>query len=154
MMSTKKLVCFGLLSSCLAAPALYAADNCSGYYGAEGASGETVELSKGNKATFWTSHETVSSGNSAYNGLGGCGGYTIVSPDGKGWVAGACTVVAANGDTWSYTFMEELGTGRGTWKAGNGTGQFAKASNNSGWYEHTTQAGKLDTGKWGGTCAQ
>jgi len=29
---TKKLVCVGLLSCCFAAPALYAADNCSGQF--------------------------------------------------------------------------------------------------------------------------
>ena len=153
MKSTARLACVGVLCSCFAAPALRAADNCSGYYGSEGATSETVELSKGVKVTYFTSHETVSSGDSAYNGLGGCGGYVIAGPDGKGWVAGSCTVVAANGDTWSYTFTEELGSGRGAWKAGQGTGQFAKSSNNSGWYEHTAMAGKMDTGKWGGTCA-
>jgi hypothetical protein len=153
MKSTKKLVCFGLLSSCFAPPALYAADNCSGYYGNEMASSETIELSKGNKVTFFTNHETVSSGDSAYTGLGGCGGYVFAAPDGKGWVSGSCTLVAANGDTWSYTFTEELGAGRGTWKAGNGTGQFAN-KNNSGWYEYAAAAGKMSTGKWGGTCVK
>ena len=154
MNNATRLVCFGLLSSCFAAPALYAADNCSGYYGNEMASSETVELSKGIKVTFFTNHETVSSGNSAYNGLGGCGGYVLATPDGKGWVSGSCTLVAANGDTWSYTFTEELGAGRGNWKAGKGTGQFAKGGNNTGWYEYTAAAGKMSTGTWGGTCAQ
>jgi len=153
MNSAKKAIWSCMLSSCVIATELYAADNCTGYYGNEMASSETIELSKGNKVTFFTNHETVSSGDSAYNGLGGCGGYVLVGADGKGWASGSCTLVAANGDTWSYNFTEELGTGVGTWKAGKGTGQFAN-KNNSGWYKTTAAAGKLGTGTWGGTCQQ
>ena len=153
MNSTKKLIWTCLLSSCVVT-SLYAADNCTGYYGNEMASSETIELSKGVKVTFFTNHETVSSGDSPYNGLGGCAGFLMVGADGKGWASGNCGLVAANGDTWSYTFNEEIGAGRGTWKAGKGTGKFANEEKNTGWYETTTAAGKLNTGKWGGTCLQ
>jgi hypothetical protein len=153
MNSARKLLWLGLLSSYFGAP-VYAADNCSGFFANEMASSETVELSQGNKVTVFTNHNSVSSGDSPYNGLGGCGATVIVMPDGKGWASGSCTLVAANGDSWTYTFSEEVGAGRGTWKAGNGSGQFAKGSKNSGWYEYTVAAGKMASGRWGGTCAQ
>src|SRR5262249_54213253 len=136
MRMSAKISCLLVAAACSGAPYVsIAKDNCSGYYGNEMASSETVELSKGNKVTFFTNHETVSSGDSPYNGLGGCGGYVFVGTDGKGWAAGSCTLVSANGDTWSYTFTEELVAGGGTWKAGTGTGQFANEKNNSGWYK-------------------
>ena len=52
MNSTKKLIWTCLLSSCVVT-SLYAADNCTGYFGNEMAS-ETIELSKGVKVTFFT----------------------------------------------------------------------------------------------------
>lgn len=146
---------FAVLSTCLAAPALHAADNCSGFYGSELVASDNLELANGTKVTFFTNHGTVSSGDSAYNGLGGCAGYVFVTADGKGWVSGSCTRVTANGDNWSYTFFEDLAAGgKGMWKGVTGTGEFVNTARNGGWYQNTGSAAKMATGKWGGTCVK
>lgn len=138
-----------------AVPAVHAADNCSGFYGNELVNSDNMELAGGAKITFFSDHGSVSSGDSGYNGLGGCAGYVFVGADGKGWVSGSCTRVAANGDNWSYSFFEDLAAGgKGTWKGVTGTGQFANGSKNSGWYENTGMAGKSSIGKWGGNCVK
>jgi len=151
------LIGSAVFSTCLASPVLHAADNCSGFYGNEMVSSETVVMANGAKITFFTNHGSVSSADSAYNGLGGCGGYFYVGSDGKGWASGSCTRVDASGDNWSYSFYEDLAAnGRGTWKGVTGTGKFANTSGNSGWYQVTGIAGegKMSTGTWGGTCAR
>jgi hypothetical protein len=155
MRASIKLIRVAMLSTCLAAPMLHAADNCSGFYGNELVNSDTVEVANGGKITFFSDHGSVSSSDSAYNGLGGCAGFVYAQADGKGWVSGSCTRVAANGDNWSYTFFEDLADGgKGLWKAVKGTGQFAKNVSNNGWYQNTGSAGKMSTGKWGGTCAK
>lgn len=152
---SRRLIRFAMLSTCLAAPALHAADNCSGFFGSELVASDTVEMANGTKVTFFTNHGSVSSGDSSFNGLGGCAGYIFVAADGKGWLSGSCTRVATNGDNWSYTVFEDLAAGgKGTFKGVTGTGQFASTAKTAGWYERTSSAGKTSSGKWGGTCVQ
>jgi hypothetical protein len=155
MKASKPLLRYALLLAFLPAPALHAADNCSGFYGNELVNSDTVELASGAKITFFSDHGTVSSADSAHNGIGGCGGYVYATADGKGWAAGSCTRVDAKGDNWSYSFFEDLSAnGKGSWKGITGTGRFAGNEKSAGWYQGTAMAGKTSTGKWGGTCVK
>lgn len=114
-----------------------------------------MEMANGSKLTFFTNRGSVSSADSGHTGLGGCAGYAYAQADGKGWVSGSCTRVTASGDNWSYSFFEDFaGGGKGAWKGVTGTGQFANNAKSAGWYETTSMAGKMATGKWGGTCVK
>jgi len=155
MRASVKLIRFAILSTFAVAPALHAADNCSGFYGNELVTSETMEMANGSKITFFTDHGSVSSGDSEHTGLGGCAGYVYALADGKGWASGSCTRVAANGDNWSYSFFEDLSAeGKGSWKGVTGTGQFTGNEKSAGWYQATSMAGKMSTGNWGGTCVK
>jgi len=151
MKSTKKLVCFGLLSSCFVAPAVYAADNCSGRYTNVGVSAETIEVAKGHSVTFFVARGSTVSENSYFNAVGECGGYFLQMPDGKTLAAGICTRKDKDGGSESDVWSLESGAERGTWKQVAGTGAFA-GKNNSGWWQPMVDDGKANMGRWGGTC--
>jgi hypothetical protein len=154
MKAAKELLGFAVMTALLAAPGAYA-DNCSGFYSSEGGLSETVEMANGIKVTYFTAHNTTSSSDSAYNGVGGCAGYVHVLADGKGWIVGACTLVSVKGDSWSYNFYEDLaGGGKGSWKGVTGTGAFKGNDKASGTYEGMAAGGKTALGKWAGTCAK
>jgi hypothetical protein len=155
MKASKELLRFTVLSVLLAAPALHAADNCGGFYSSEGVYSETVDMANGIKITYFTAHNTTSSGNSAYNGVGGCAGYAHALADGKGWVSGSCTLVSPKGDSWSYSFFEDFAAGgKGAWKGVTGTGAFSANEKSGGWYQSAAAGGKTAVGAWGGTCVK
>src|SRR5579859_4109600 len=67
------------------------ADNCSGNWSNVTVSAETLEVAKGHTVTYFVARGSTTSANSAFNGVGECGGYALATPDGKVRVAGICT---------------------------------------------------------------
>jgi hypothetical protein len=142
----------GLLSSVLLAPAVHAADNCTGHFHNVSQNAETAEIAKGFTLTTFTFHSLTSSDNSANNAMGSCSGYALSTPDGKTRLAGICARKTKNGDNWADTWVTDPGSGdRGTWKLVEGSGVFAGKSW-SGWWRIDQSEGKLTNGSWGGTC--
>jgi len=151
MQITKEFAYVGIFGSFLIAPAVNAADNCTGHVHNLTISSETVEVAKGHTLTTFVSHSFTSSENSPNNAVGECGGYAITTPDGKTIVAGSCARKTKDGDSWSDEWRMEPGAQRGTWKQTGGTGVFA-GKNWTGWWQPVLSEGKIYMGIWGGTC--
>lgn len=126
-------------------------DNCNGNFSNVSVSAETLEVATGHTVTYFVSRGTTTSANSAFNGVGECGGYALATPDGKVRVAGVCTRKMKDGSSESDVFALEPGADRGTWKMVAGTGVFAGKSN-SGWWQSVITDGKAELGIWGGNC--
>ncbi len=127
------------------------ADNCSGRWTNVTQSAETLDLGKGHTLTIFSARGSSTSDNSAYVGIGQCGGYVLTTPDGKSKMGYACARKNKDGDSWSDSGGIEPGSDRGTWKQAGGTGAFA-GKNNSGWWQAVVDDGKTTTGIWGGNC--
>jgi hypothetical protein len=146
---------FITLISLLGSGSVIAEDNCTGTYKDVPASTETIEGPNGSKITFFSNRGMVSSGDSAYNGSGGCSGIMYQMADGKGWASGSCAQLTTSGDNWSYTFFEDLAeNGKGTWQGVAGTGKHANNAQSAGWYTAVNMSDKGSDGKWGGSCAK
>ena len=133
------------------AAAIWAADNCSGTYSQVVVSSKTAMVAEGVTITSFVNQGTTLSADSPYNGVGSCAGYMLRSPGGAPLVAGVCSRLTEQGDTWSYTWSYDPSGDSGTWEAAGGTGAFANVKA-SGWFKRTMQEGKVTTGTWGGTC--
>jgi hypothetical protein len=127
------------------------ADNCSGNWSNVTVSAETLEVAKGHTVTYFVARGSTTSANSAFNGVGECGGYALATPDGKVRVAGICTRKMNDGASESDVFALEPGAERGTWKQVAGTGVLAD-KHYSGWWQSVISDGKAEMGIWGGTC--
>lgn len=140
------LAAAGLIASPLAQ-----ADNCSGRWSNVTVASETIEVAKGHSVTYFHARGSATSDGTPFNGVGMCGGYTLVMPDGKVRSVGVCARKNKDGDSWSDEWSFEPGAERGVWKQSGGTGVFAGKSN-SGWWQVLADDGKTATGTWGGTC--
>jgi hypothetical protein len=142
----------GILGGTLTAPAVNAADNCTGHFHNVSQNAETSEIAKGFTLTTFTFYSLTSSDNSANNAMGTCSGYALSTPDGKTRLAGICARKTKNGDNWADTWVSDPGAGdRGTWKLVEGSGVFAGKAW-SGWWRMDQSEGKLTNGSWGGAC--
>ena len=152
-MRTTKLckIGFFLGISGLAYGSAFAADNCNGRFTNVAQSGETIDLGKGHTLVIFVARGSSTSENSPHNGVGGCGGYVLTTPDGKSRLAYACARKNKDGDSWSDAGGVEPGADRGTWTQTGGTGVFA-GKTNSGWWQAVVDDGKVTSGTWGGTC--
>jgi hypothetical protein len=137
------------LGAVLCSPAW--ADNCNGRFTNVGQSVDTLDLGKGHTLTTFVARGTSTSENSVHNGVGGCGGYVLTTPDGKMRLGYACVRKNQDGDSYSDAGTIEPGESRGTWMQTGGTGVFA-GKNNSGWWQVTMDDGKVTSGIWGGNC--
>ena len=127
------------------------ADNCNGNWSNVTVSAETLEVAKGHTVTYFVSRGSTTSANSAFNGVGECGGYALATPDGKVRVAGICTRKMNDGTSESDVFTLEPGAERGTWKQVAGTGVLAD-KHYAGWWQSVISDGKAEMGIWGGNC--
>ena len=142
----------GIVGAALIAPAVNAADNCTGHFHNVSQNAETSEIAKGFTLTTFTFYSLTSSDNSANNAMGTCSGYSLSTADGKTRLAGICAGKTKNGDNWADTWVTDPGSGdHGTWKLVEGSGVFAGKSW-SGWWRIDQSDGKLTNGGWGGTC--
>ena len=151
-MRTTKLLKLGLAigTACsFCTPAL--GENCGGRWTNVTQSAETIDLGNGHTLTIFSARGSSTSDNSAYVGVGQCGGYVLTTPDGKSRLGYACARKTKNGDSWSDFGGIEPGADRGTWKQSGGTGPFA-GKNNSGWWQAVVDDGKTTTGVWSGNC--
>jgi hypothetical protein len=151
-MRTTKLLKMGLflgIGGLACGPAI--ADSCTGRFTNVGQSAETIDLGKGHTLTIFVARGSVTSENSSQNGVGGCGGYVLTTPDGKTRLAYACARKNKDGDSWSDAGGIEPGADRGTWTQTGGTGVFAR-KNSSGWWQVAMDDGKVTSGIWGGNC--
>ena len=152
-MNTARPLIIGLvlgLTGFASVPAL--ADNCNGRFTNVGQSAETIDLGNGHTLTVFSARGSSTSENTAHNGVGGCGGYVLSTPDGKTRMAYSCVRKNKDGDSWSDAGGIEPGATKGTWAQTGGTGVFAAGKKNSGWWQATVDDGKVTSGVWSGTC--
>jgi hypothetical protein len=142
----------GILGGFLVAPAVTAADNCTGHFHNVSQTSDTAEIAKGFTLTTFVFYSLTSSDNSANNAMGTCSGYALTTPEGKTRLSGICARKTKNGDNWADTWVSDPGPGdRGTWKLVEGSGVFAGKAW-SGWWRVDLSEGKMTNGSWGGTC--
>ena len=100
-----------ILGGTLIAPAVNAADNCTGHFHNVSQNAETSEIAKGFTLATFTFYSLTSSDNSANNAMGTCSGYSLSTPDGKTRLAGICARKTKNGDNWADTWVSDPGSG-------------------------------------------
>ena len=135
------------------APVSFAAERCTGTFTNVVQSSETIDLGNGVSLTTFS----LRGGNQSNLGtiaVGGCSGYALAMPDGKLRVVYACARKTKDGDVWVDEGSLEPGAERGTWKATVSTGAMAKLFpvGSNGWWQATTNDGKVTAGIWEGTC--
>jgi hypothetical protein len=142
----------GIFGSFLVAPAVHAADNCTGHFHNVSQTSESAEIAKGFTLTTFVFNSLTSSDNSANNAMGTCSGYALTTPEGKTRLSGICARKTKNGDNWADTWASDPGPGdRGTWKLVEGSGVFAGKAW-GGWWKVDFSEGKMTNGSWGGAC--
>ena len=134
----------------LASQLSWAAD-CSGRVNNVSLSSDTIEVDKGHTVTYFVAYSVTTSENSVNNAAGKCGGYFITTPDGKTRGVGVCARKLKDGSSFSDEWVIEPGAERGSWKMSGGTGALA-GKHWSGWWQPTSDDGKIFMGTWGGNC--
>lgn len=127
------------------------AKECTGRWTNVGQSAETIDLGKGHTLTIFSARGSSTSDNTAMTGTGQCGGYVLITPDGKTRLNYACARKTKDGDSWSDAGGIEPGADYGTWTQTGGTGVFA-GKNHSGTWKVVADDGKVTTGTWTGNC--
>lgn len=151
-MKTRKLFYVGLLAATGALVSGGAwADNCNGRWTNTAQSGDTIDLGDGHTLTTFFARGSVSSENSSFNAVGGCGGYVLTTPDGKSRLAYACTRKNKDGDSFSDAGGMEPGADYGTWTQTGGTGVFAGNKWSGTWRQVATD-GMVTLGTFSGNC--
>ena len=127
------------------------ADNCSGHYTAVFTAYDSAEIDKGHSIAYGSNRNSVTSDNSAYNGVGVCSAIILTTPDGKMQMKYSCVRKTPDGDSWSLTGEYGSASDKGTWVQTGGTGKFA-GKTGSGWWKPVMNDGKMEIGTWGGNC--
>ena len=150
---SKRVISVGAIAGCLIAPALSAADNCTGYDVLVTQVAETTDLGQGHTLTFIRQTSLITTPDAPIYNLnsGECQGSILTTPDGKTRGNGHCARRDQDGDTVSIEWAQPPGEKRSVWKITGGSGKFA-GKTGSGWGEGVRSDGKIYVVKWGGNC--